>query len=228
MRRPDLSVYHQTPRRKLYEDQKFRADEYIKVFSPLNSRCQVLTCVLLACRQIVSLQSNHSMLKLYRSTVQVNIFLTHRHQQKHPQINTQKHARKENLSNTNKDACEQSGRWDTSLDPQKKQQLELLFDPHRHQSDFEGKLELTHRSILPVTLGTGVLLDVYMAFNHVCQSFLLFYFFTFMPKFKNQISNSCSQNFNFFIAPAASCAIQGMIMLVGLSVCPSHTSSFCL
>ena len=57
-------------------------------------------------------------------------------------------------------------------------------------------------------------------------SFVLF--FIFMPKFKNQISNSCSQNFNFFIAPAASCAIQGMIMLVGLSVCPSHTSSFCL
>ena len=77
MRRPDLSVYHQTPQRKLYEDQKFWADEYIKVFSPLNSRCQVLTCVLLACRQIVSLHSNHSMLKLYRSTVQVNIFSSH-------------------------------------------------------------------------------------------------------------------------------------------------------
>ena len=77
MRRPDPSVYHQTPRRKLYEDQKFWADEYIKVFSPLNSRCQVLTCVLLACRQIVSLQSHNSMLKLYRSTVQVNIFSSH-------------------------------------------------------------------------------------------------------------------------------------------------------
>ena len=66
----------------------------------------------------------------------------------------------------------------------KKQQLELLFDPHRHQSDFEGKLELTHRSILPVTLGTGVLLDVYMAFNHVCQSFLLFYFLSSCPNLR--------------------------------------------
>ena len=29
----------------------------------------------------------------------------------------------------------------------KKQQLELLFDPHRHQSDFERKLELTQHFI---------------------------------------------------------------------------------
>ena len=29
----------------------------------------------------------------------------------------------------------------------KKKQLELLFDPHRHQSDFERKLELTQHFI---------------------------------------------------------------------------------